>query len=218
MLDALRESLPNLEELGDGKSGLGELIRISTEVLIDESVRKEILQLTGYDAVLVIECLDKVSMSGLHSKYRALVILQILSEGDIKTIPPAALSTILSLSLGRQYLPRSCWIDPKVITVPSEPHISGTRVQVYCGTWNGGFGAVKVLRTSKQESPTKLGKVSPGVSGRRTTWARAEGVLTRTAFFQGGDHVEVRVVPVRPRVLGCDFPPWGASNCHTLDA
>ena len=70
------------------------------------------------------------------------------------------LSTISRLSIGCQYLPRSCWIDPGTIKLPDEPHASGTQAEIYRGTWNGESVAVRVLRTSKRESPTKLEEVS----------------------------------------------------------
>ena len=41
--------------------------------------------------------------------------------------------------------------------------------------------AVKVLRTSKQESPTKLKEVSKRVNGENSTWTRAESA--RIAFL-----------------------------------
>ena len=66
------------------------------------------------------------------------------------------------LSWEFQYLPRSYWIEPKTITLPDEPHTSGTCANVYYGTQNGESVAVKVLRTSSQESTTKLMRVSAG--------------------------------------------------------
>ena len=70
------------------------------------------------------------------------------------------LSTISRLSRGCQYLPYSYWIDPKTITLPEERYTSGTCAEVFRGTQNGEPVAVKVLRTSNQESRTKLVKVS----------------------------------------------------------
>ena len=77
-----------------------------------------------------------------------------------------ALSTISRLSLRCQYLPRSCWIDPGTIALPNESHTSGTRAEIYCGTQDGKSIGVKVLRTSKQESPAKLKDVSGGWAQR----------------------------------------------------
>ena len=57
-------SLPNLKQLEAGEFNMDELVKKSTEALADESQRSEILQLTGDTAVLVIECLDKVSEAG----------------------------------------------------------------------------------------------------------------------------------------------------------
>ena len=54
-------SLPNLRQLETGEFDLDELVKKLTEALADDSKRSEILQLTGNIAVLVIECLDKVS-------------------------------------------------------------------------------------------------------------------------------------------------------------
>ena len=46
---------------------MDEVTKILTNALIDESQRNEILKLKGDSAVLVIECLDKVSESEPHS-------------------------------------------------------------------------------------------------------------------------------------------------------
>ena len=54
-------SLPNAGQLEAGDFNLEELAKRLMEVLVDESQRNEILQLTGDSAVLVTECLDKVS-------------------------------------------------------------------------------------------------------------------------------------------------------------
>jgi hypothetical protein len=60
-------SLPNAKQVEDGDFNLDELVNRLTEALIDEFQRNEILQLTGGNAVLVIECLDKVSKIGSRS-------------------------------------------------------------------------------------------------------------------------------------------------------
>ena len=60
MLDLVL-SLPNAEQLAAGEFDLNELVEKLTEVLVDDSQREDILQLPGDTAVLVIECLDKVS-------------------------------------------------------------------------------------------------------------------------------------------------------------
>ena len=60
-------SLPSAEQLEAGDLDLDALTKILMEGLIDESQRNEILQLTGDSAVLMIECLDKVSVSEPHS-------------------------------------------------------------------------------------------------------------------------------------------------------
>ena len=57
-------SLPNLKQLETGEFDLDELVKKLTEGLADDSQRNEILQLTGDVAVLVIECIDKVSQIG----------------------------------------------------------------------------------------------------------------------------------------------------------
>ena len=54
-------SLPNPKQLEAGEFDPDELVKTLTEVLAEDSQRNEILQLTGEVAVLVIECLDKVS-------------------------------------------------------------------------------------------------------------------------------------------------------------
>ena len=60
-------SLPSAEQLEAGDLDLDALTKILMEGLIDENQRNEILQLTGDSAVLMIECLDKVSVSEPHS-------------------------------------------------------------------------------------------------------------------------------------------------------
>ena len=57
-------SLPNLKQLETGEFDLDELVKTLTEALADDSQRNETLQLTGDTAVLIIECLDKVSQIG----------------------------------------------------------------------------------------------------------------------------------------------------------
>jgi len=69
-------------------------------------------------------------------------------------------SAFSRLSRGCEYLPRSYWIDPQTITLPNEPYKFGICAEVYCGKQNDESVAVKVLRTSNQESPIKLKKVS----------------------------------------------------------
>ena len=59
-------SLPNPKQLEAGEVNLDQLVKQLTEVLAEDSQRNEILQLTGDIAVLVIECLDKVSGIGSH--------------------------------------------------------------------------------------------------------------------------------------------------------
>jgi hypothetical protein len=54
-------SLPNAKQLEDGDFDLRELVKRLTEALIDEPRWNEIQHLTGDSAVLVIECLDRVS-------------------------------------------------------------------------------------------------------------------------------------------------------------
>ena len=57
-------SLPNAEQLKDESFDLDQLVERLTGVLLDESQRNEILSLTGDNAILVIDCLDKVSGPG----------------------------------------------------------------------------------------------------------------------------------------------------------
>ena len=54
-------SLPIPKQLETGEFNLDELVKELTELLAEDSRRNEILQLSGDTAVLVIECLDKVS-------------------------------------------------------------------------------------------------------------------------------------------------------------
>ena len=74
MLDIVL-SLPSAEQLQTEEFNLDELVNKLTEALEDEPHRAEILSLTGDTAVLVIECLDKVSESGsvscMPSSYHA---------------------------------------------------------------------------------------------------------------------------------------------------
>ena len=67
---------------------------------------------------------------------------------------------ISKLSRRCQYLPHSYWVDPGEITLPNEPHASGSRAITYRGAQNGESVAVKVLKTSNQESMTEFKKVS----------------------------------------------------------
>ena len=83
-------------------------------------------------------------------------------------------SAISKLSRGCQYLPHTYWIDAATITLDNEPHAVGTFAEVYRGTRNGEPVAVKVLRTSNQESRTRLMKVSTGVDRKLNTWTRAD--------------------------------------------
>ena len=69
-------------------------------------------------------------------------------------------STIARLSRSCQYLPRSYWVDPNTIALPSVPHKVGGNAEVYFGIQGGESVAVKVLRVSGQESTETLRKVS----------------------------------------------------------
>jgi len=66
MLDLLL-SLPSVKQLEVGDFDLDELVKRLTEAFAGESTRKEIQELAGDTAVLVIECIDKVSETGLRS-------------------------------------------------------------------------------------------------------------------------------------------------------
>ena len=60
------------------------------------------------------------------------------------------------------------------MTFHDKPHTSGTCAEVYRGTQNGEPVAVKVLRTSKEEPPAVLRKVSgEGLSRKLNAWTRA---------------------------------------------
>lgn len=100
------------------------------------------------------------------------------------------------LSRRRHYLPRSYWVDPASISLPSIPYTTGTYAQVYCGERDGQSVAVKVMRTSNQENPLKLKRVGGGgvTRGNQLTGWNA-------AFLQGGNLVETRVVSICPQVL-----------------
>ena len=60
-------SLPNAKQLEAGDFDLDELVKGLTGAVADESQRSEILRLVGESAILVIECLDKVSEISLRS-------------------------------------------------------------------------------------------------------------------------------------------------------
>ena len=69
-------SLPIPKQLEAGEFNLDGLVKELTELLAEDSQRNEILELTGDTAVLVIECLDKVSETEpgawMPSPYRSL--------------------------------------------------------------------------------------------------------------------------------------------------
>jgi len=65
-------SLPNPKQLEAGEFDLDELVEKLTEVLAEDSQRMEVQQLTGDVAILVIECLDKVSKIGSRSRMPSL--------------------------------------------------------------------------------------------------------------------------------------------------
>ena len=102
------------------------------------------------------------------------------TKSDIQT-RSKVFSTTSRLSRRIQYLPRSYWTDPKTIALHDDPHTSGTCAEVYRGIQKGEPVAVKVLRTSIQEDPDELKKVSTG--GRRSTWTRADS--TQNSAFVG---------------------------------
>lgn len=57
-------SLPNAEQIRGGFFDVDKLVKGLTEALLNESQCNEILSLTGDNAILVIDCLDKVSKPG----------------------------------------------------------------------------------------------------------------------------------------------------------
>ena len=69
-------SLPNSKQLEVGDFDLDQLVKRLTEVLADESRRSEIQKMTGDNAVLVIECLDRVSEIRLLSWSNVLITPQ----------------------------------------------------------------------------------------------------------------------------------------------
>ena len=160
-------SLPNSKQLEVGDFDLDQLVKRLTEVLADESRRSEIQKMTGDNAVLVIECLDRVSEIRSLSWCNVLITPKVISSDTFRAnsnvqIRSVVLSTISRLSRGCQYLPYSYWIDPKTVTFPEERYKDGTCAEVFRGTRNGEPVAVKVLRISNRESRTKLIKVSTG--------------------------------------------------------
>ena len=60
-------SLPNPKQLEAGEFDVDELVKKLVGALAEDSQRHEIVQLAGDPAVLVIECLDKVSEISSHS-------------------------------------------------------------------------------------------------------------------------------------------------------
>ena len=185
MLDIIL-SLPNAKQLEDGYFNLDELVKRLTEALADESQQSKILQMTGDNAVLVIECLNRVSEIGSHSWCKLLITFKVISSDTFRTnsdilTRSRAFSAITKLSRGCQYLPRSYWIDPGTITLSDESHTSRSCADVYCGTQNGEPVAVKILRTSNQESLVKLKKVS--TRGGQKHNARTQADVTGYSAF-----------------------------------
>ena len=163
-------SLPSPKQLEAGEFDLDELVRKLTEALTDDSQRNEILRLTGDVAVLVIECLDKVSeiesRSWMPGLYHALGYLVRRLQGHSRC--SSTLKSVLhdlETSRNCQYLPRSYWINPAAIALENLPYTRGPCAEVYTGTHEGKAVAVKVLRTSDQESVAKLKKVC-GAGGK----------------------------------------------------
>lgn len=146
------------------------LVENLTEALLDESQRNEILSLTGGNAVLVIDCLDKVSQPSCVPGCRVFTVAQIISSEGIRMkgihVQSKVFSAILRLSRGSQCFPRSYWIEGSTISLPEEPHTTRTRAEVYMGVWNGEPVAVKVLKTLKFENQTKLKAVGTGNTAR----------------------------------------------------
>jgi len=60
-ISGLLLSLPSVKQLKAGDFDLDMLVERFTQALVDEPRRNEIHGLTGDAAVLVVECLDKVS-------------------------------------------------------------------------------------------------------------------------------------------------------------
>ena len=85
-------------------------------------------------------------------------------------------SAIPSLSRACQYLPRSYWIDPTMITLGDEPHRSRGFAEVYHGTRSGEPVVVKVLRSPHLESRARLRKVNTGVGGKYNMHTRADAM------------------------------------------
>ena len=68
-------SLPSVEQLEAGDFDLDELSKRLTGAVLDDSQRDQILQLTGDSAVLLIECLDKVSGTSSRSQSQVPIML-----------------------------------------------------------------------------------------------------------------------------------------------
>jgi len=160
-------SLPSAKQLEAGGVDLDELYKGLTQALVDESQRHEIRELTEDTAVLVIECLDRVSEIRSCSLFQRFTTLQIISSDAFKTgsdfqTRSNIFSTISRLSRRCQHLPNSYWINPGTISLPDMAHTSGTCAAIYCGKRNDEFVAVKILRTSSLEDPAQLKKVCTG--------------------------------------------------------
>jgi len=67
--------LPTAREFAAGDFNLDDVIERLATALLDESQWNEILGLTGDTAILVIECLDKVSKIRSYSPPRILITL-----------------------------------------------------------------------------------------------------------------------------------------------
>ena len=68
-------SLPTVHQLEAKYFDLDKLVKRLTEALANDSRRNEIQQLIGDSAVLVMECLDKVSEIGSRRRFRLLIAL-----------------------------------------------------------------------------------------------------------------------------------------------
>ena len=97
-------SIPNAKQLEDGNFDLDEPVERFTAALADESRRSEILKMTGDNAALVTECLDRVSGIGSLSRCNVLVTPEVISSDTFRPNPDVQTRSMVFSTISR--LPR----------------------------------------------------------------------------------------------------------------
>lgn len=210
-------SLPSVERLLAGNFNLEDLVNKLTEALDDEYHRNEILSLTEDSAVLVIECLDKVSESGsgscMPSPYYAVdhLFSALQSQGyphtfkgflnNFEALPLVPISPLFVLD--RRKDSGTSRRGPYIWDMrPGVPRKAG---------WRGCSG-----EGSEDIEKGRPGETQEGKRGERSTWTLA-GLMTRVALLQGGHRMETRLVSIHPQIRWCVLQRWRSGHRHTLD-